>query len=173
MTKVLGRVVPSMDRARGPDAKLSVCVPEEWILEGATIEIVLPRNLACAACEGGGCDACERSGAVSLRGRREPAELVEVVLPSKDWQRAPVSGVLLRLADRGGLPAEASELPRGNLLIALRVGSEPDAFVTRVARQAEPPALPAAGRGLDMRRVGALVAIGLVVALLLWRFLSR
>src|SRR5256885_1157700 len=76
--KVLGRVVASQDRPRGPDVQMSVGVPAEFIRDGATLQIELPRNLACAACEGGGCDACGRAGAVSLRGRADPAETVEV-----------------------------------------------------------------------------------------------
>ena len=81
--KVLARIT-SPDRPRGPDVEMTLSVPEEWVVEGATIEIELPRNLTCAACSGGGCDACERSGAVSLRGRKDPIELLEFTLPKRD-----------------------------------------------------------------------------------------
>jgi len=57
---------------------MALSLPEDWIAAGATIEIELPRNLACASCSGGGCDTCERSGAVTIRGRKDPAETVEI-----------------------------------------------------------------------------------------------
>ena len=65
--KVLGRVT-APDRPRGPDVVMTLSIPLDWMLAGATLEFELPRNLACAACGGGGCDACGRSGAVTIRG---------------------------------------------------------------------------------------------------------
>jgi hypothetical protein len=143
-SQVLGRITTSMERPRGPDVQMSVAVPEEWVASGATLEIELPRNLACAACGGGGCDACERSGAVSLRGRKDPVETVEVTLPV--IQGEPSSSrarlVVVRIPDRGGLPPLGLELPRGNLLLSVRTGPELQRGVTRLAQPSMPPPPP-------------------------------
>jgi len=69
----LGRVLdPSaLDACAGPRARLRVEVPASWLAEGAVLRITAPPRLACARCDGGGCDACARSGA--LRPPAEPA----------------------------------------------------------------------------------------------------
>jgi hypothetical protein len=131
------------DRPRGPDVQMSVCVPDAWFADGATIEVELPRNLTCATCEGGGCDRCDRSGAVSLRGRKEPAETVEVTVPrTTAGGEAPSSKsrvIVMRIPDRGGLPPEGEELPRGNLLLSMKSGAEPSRGVKRLAQPSMPP----------------------------------
>lgn len=153
--KVLGRITTAMGGPRGPDVQMAVAVPEEWITSGATLEIELPRNLACAACGGGGCDACERSGAVSLRGRKEPIETVEVTLPSPGAvEELPASRtrvVVVRIPARGGLPPEGRELPRGNLLLSVRTGAEPGRGVSRLAQPSIPPPPPVeiVSRGIE------------------------
>lgn len=145
--KVLGRITTSTERARGPDVQMTVAIPEAWIASGATIEIELPRNLACAACGGGGCDACERAGAVSLRGRKEPGETVEITLPSlgtdDDVAAASARVVVMRIPDRGGHAVPGLELPRGNLLLSVRPGPEVPRGVTRLAQPSMPPPPPA------------------------------
>jgi hypothetical protein len=67
----LGRVLdPSaLDACAGARARLRVDVPASWLAEGAVLRITAPPRLACARCDGGGCDACARSGAL-----RPPAE---------------------------------------------------------------------------------------------------
>ncbi|HVU04037.1 MAG TPA: hypothetical protein VHE30_19895 [Polyangiaceae bacterium] len=181
--KVLGRITASMDRPRGPDVLLSLSVPEAWLAEGATLQIELPRNLACAACEGGGCDACGRSGAVSTRGRKEPAELVEVTLPRPTIpDEAPSSAsrvVVMRIPDRGGLPSASVELPRGNLMLSVRSGTGEPRGVTRLAQPslAPPPmdvvstseAPPAAARAPSRAFLWAIAAAALLF--LLYRIL--
>lgn len=95
-------------------------MPAEWLAEGASIELELPRTLSCAACGGGGCDACGRSGAVYTRGRKELPELVEVSLPSSTGG---ARGATVRLPKRGGLPSdETPELARGMLLLTVIPG---------------------------------------------------
>ena len=144
--KVLGRITTSIERPRGPDVQMSVAVPEDWLVSGATIEVELPRNLACAVCGGGGCDACERAGAVSLRGRKEAAERVEVTLPPPSAGEDPGSSrervVVMRIPDRGGHPAVGEELPRGNLLLSVHPGPEAGRGVTRLAQPSMPPPPP-------------------------------
>jgi hypothetical protein len=179
MSKVLGRITTSMERPRGPDVQMAVTVPEQWMAAGATLQIALPRNLACATCGGGGCDACERSGAVSLRGRKEPTETVEVTLPAPGSVDGPSSSsvrvVVVRIPDRGGLPLVDSELPRGNLLLSIRTGPEAAPGVTRLAKPSLPPPPPveivsigveALAPGPPSRRP-VLVLVGFAAALLL------
>jgi hypothetical protein len=104
-----------------------VTVRREWLVVGEVIELELPRNLACAACGGGGCDACGRSGAITLRTRDEPAEMVEVTLPIRAGDDAPDSrGITLRIPEQGGLPELGSELPRGVLLLTVVPSPEAD-----------------------------------------------
>jgi len=166
---VLGKITASMDRPRGPDATLQLTVPAGWIVEGATIEIELPRNLACATCEGGGCDVCERSGAVSLRGRKEPPEIVEVTLPRGESAEA---RVIVRIPCRGGLPGEGTDLPRGNLLLSIEAGPEAPRGVIRLPGPSLPPPPPEAApivsvapAGRAKHRPVALLAIAALILL--------
>lgn len=133
-----------MDVPRGPDVIHRVRVAREWLAAGRALELELPRNLTCAACEGGGCDLCERSGALSLRGRGEPAELIQVRLPEPEPEGPPDSprGVTIRIPEQGGLPAPGSDLPRGLLLLRVIAAEESDASVHLVPLS-EPPAPPA------------------------------
>jgi hypothetical protein len=171
--KVLGRVVTSGDRPRGPDVQMSVGVPAAFMHEGATLLIELPRNLACASCKGGGCDRCERAGAVSLRGRSDPVETVELTLPKGAEARA----LVVRLPDRGGLPAQGSDLPRGNLLLTIRPAEAADACVTRLAIPSVPPPdrpvfLGEPKAAAPEPRIVWLLVAAVVSALLAW-FLGR
>jgi len=140
--KVLARVVAPMDRPRGPDAQLEVTVPDSFIAEGATLEIDVPRNLACASCAGGGCDACQRAGAVSVRARKDPPESVEVTLPKKALAGNGAStprAVVLRIPERGGIAPADTGLPRGNLLLTIRAGEPLSDGVLRLPGPSMPP----------------------------------
>jgi hypothetical protein len=124
---------------------MNLSVPEDWILTGATLEIELPRNLACAKCGGGGCDDCDRSGAVSLRGRNDPVESVEVTLQSSsgsdDVPSSRTRRIVVRIPERGGhAPANVGEpLPRGNLLLSVRAGPPPPRGVKKLTGPSIPP----------------------------------
>jgi hypothetical protein len=172
MAEVLGRVVSGdLGRPRGPDANHRIRVPLAWLERGAVVELELPRHLVCAACDGGGCDACERSGAVTLRERGEPADLVEVTLPGEQ-----ADTFVIRLPERGGLPPLGSGLPRGNLLLRVEPSEEVD---TTVALASGPAPFEAARRALTERPRVVLVArvlaaaVGLGVILLAIWLLSR
>jgi len=96
------------------------------MLRGATIDITLPRNLACAKCSGGGCDRCDRSGAVSLRRRGEPEDVVTVPLPARlpeEIEREP--SIVLRIPGHGGHAQLGLDLPRGLLLLRVQAGEAP------------------------------------------------
>jgi hypothetical protein len=173
MAEVLGRVVPGdLERPRGPDANHRIRVPRAWLERGAVVELELPRNLVCAACDGGGCDVCERSGAVTLRERGEPADLVEVTLPGE--QSEPF---VIRLPERGGLAPVGSGLPRGHLLLRVEPSAEADASVSLAVSV---PSLAAARRALSERpalsrraRWVVFTLAACVLLLVIWLVLRR
>jgi hypothetical protein len=140
---------------------------------GALVEIELPRNLTCATCEGGGCDACERSGALTVRGRGEPIGLLVVTLPSG----TPEAAVMIRIPEYGGLPPEGSALPRGHLLLRVEPAAKPDPSVSlapdRVMEaKVRTPVAPAPS--VERRPVWLVAGALLIgVALLVWALLSR
>lgn len=144
MPQVLGKVTSALDVPRGPDVLHRIAVPGDWLEKGVCIELELPRHLTCAACEGGGCDRCERSGAITLRGRKEPSEIVEVTLPRRPQQDdAPASSkrsVVIRIPDRGGLGADGEDVPRGLLLLSVFEGDAADPSVMRARPSLEPAA---------------------------------
>lgn len=160
----------------------------EWLVTGEVIELELPRNLACATCGGGGCDACGRSGAITLRRREEPAEVVEITLPARPEDDAPDSrGVTLRIPEQGGLPEPGSDLPRGLLLLTVVPSPEPDSRIRllRGVPSKQPPAsvvdsdeIPSLRAIVPSERrasaavVIVAVAVALWVLLLIWLRLS-
>jgi hypothetical protein len=120
------------DVPRGPDVVHRIGVKRSWLERGEVIEFTLPRNLACAACSGGGCDRCARSGAITLRGRREPPDVITVPLPKRsaeELEREPV--VVLRVPEQGGFPEAGLDLPRGLLLLSIAAAAKSDADVQR------------------------------------------
>lgn len=131
MSEVLARVKSrAVEGPRGPDVLHRIRVHRDWLGTGEVIELELPRNLACASCGGGGCDACGRSGAITLRRRGEPAEIVEVTLPSRPPQELEAGRpITLRVPELGGLPESGSDLPRGVLLLTVVPSSEADANI--------------------------------------------
>jgi hypothetical protein len=147
-------------------------VPHAWLKRGAVVELELPRHLVCAACDGGGCDTCERSGAVTLRERGEPADLVEVTLPGEQGET-----FVIRLPERGGLPPQGSGLPRGNLLLRVEPSAQADPSVTLASKNS---IFDMARRALSTRPAAslrfpvALVAVVLgVILLAIWLTLRR
>ncbi len=173
MAGVLGRVVNAdLGRPRGPDASHRIRVPHAWLKRGAVVELELPRHLVCAACDGGGCDTCERSGAVTVRERGEPADLVEVTLPGEQGDT-----FVIRLPERGGLPPQGSGLPRGNLLLRVEPSAQADPSVTLASRNS---IFELARRALSTRPAATLryplvlgvAAVG-VILLVIWLTLRR
>ncbi len=125
MEHVLGKVSGGHPTQGGPDAMLDIVVTRRWLSEGRTIEVDLPRHLLCAACQGAGCDICGQSGAITVRERSEPPEVLRITLPRHDLDAGEVPesqrSIQLRITGRGGLP-ESGVWPsqRGRLL--LRIG---------------------------------------------------
>ncbi len=149
----------------------------EWLVVGEVVELELPRNLACATCGGGGCDACGRSGAITLRKRDEPAEVVEVTLPARSADELPDSrGITLRIPEQGGLPPPDSDLPRGVLLLTVVPSPDPDPSIKllRGVPSKRPPAsivdsdeMPALLEQPPKARPSTAVLI-ITVAVVLW-----
>ncbi len=65
----------ALDQRGTPRGRLSIVVPTQWLREGARLELVLPPRVRCDLCDGGGCDACARSGAYRLPEERAPLSL--------------------------------------------------------------------------------------------------
>ncbi len=184
MPEVLARVTSrAVEGPRGPDVLHRVKVKREWLVAGEVVELELPRNLACAACGGGGCDRCGRAGAITLRQRDEPAEVVEVTLPARGRDGVPDSrGITLRIPEQGGLPQAGSELPRGLLLLTVVPSAEPDPSIKllRGIPSKRPPAAVVAGDEMptedeaeapprpSVALVIVIVAVALWILLLIW-----
>jgi hypothetical protein len=144
-------------------------VKQKWLEEGAAIQFQVPRNLTCAACDGGGCDTCGRSGAISLRARGEPGEVLTVTLPRCDASSGN-AGVVLRIPEQGGFVQQGPPLPRGMLLLSVSAGERADAGVSRIRATLAPPqgvGMPSQLPILQGRARVALWVIWLLVAALL------
>jgi hypothetical protein len=176
MTEVLGRLLASdLESPRGPDASHRLRVPHGFLKRGATVEFELPRHLTCAACDGGGCDPCERSGAVTLRGRGDPSELVELSLPKGERAEA----FMIRVPERGGLPPAGSHLPRGHLLLRVEPCEESQASPTlrRTKPSLKPrptiPSLRVAGALLSPLALVVGGALALAILVTIWIVLRK
>jgi len=173
VSEVLAKVTSrALNVPRGPDVLHRIRVPGAWLESGEVVEFELPRNLTCAVCDGGGCDACERAGAITMRGRHEPPEILHVTLPMrKSDADGDARGVMIRIPEQGGLPPENSAmLPRGLLLLRVEPAEVADPGVSRVAPSAPPLSvqrvmlslrIPASPGG----RVWLLVAVVAIVVL--------
>lgn len=113
---VLARVTHDVDEPRGPDVLHTVEVPAEWLAEGASVELKLPRFLPCARCEGGGCDLCGRKGAFEAAAAEGSSEVV-LTLPRQAG--ATPSAVRLRLPAVGARDDTDPALPPGHLLLTV------------------------------------------------------
>jgi hypothetical protein len=176
----LGRVTGAVDVPRGPDVQHRIRVRAEWVDEGAAVEFELPRNLKCAACEGGGCDRCERSGAISVRGRKELGEVVQVTLPKRDESsiESTASGrsLVIRIPQRGGF-SDDPDLPRGILMLqvvpadeadpgVIKVELPPPSVEEQVAEPAEPA--PLSEPTVPMAQPKRTVLTVVIVLVILW-----
>jgi hypothetical protein len=95
----LGRVLDprALDEGTGARVRVRVEVPAAWLTAGCRIAIVAPRRLPCARCDGGGCDACGKSGVLRAPDAEEDRRL-ELTLPGTQSE-----AVALRLADPFGV----------------------------------------------------------------------
>jgi hypothetical protein len=138
----------ALDLAEGPRALLRIDVPVAWLESGAAIEVAVPRLLPCARCDGGGCDGCDRSGAL-----RAPAgeRSIELRLPG-----GAATEVRVRLVQ----PFEDSTIQQ--LLVEVRGGDAPGANVRLLAVEPKRLALPLSAW------VALAIAVIAAVAALWW-----
>lgn len=171
VSQPLARVLQeeSLTGPRGPDGCHEVTVLESWFSEESWIEVSLPRLLRCASCEGGGCDQCERSGAIATRPRKSPEEILEIQLP----RGGPAT---LRLPQRGGVPLEGQDvLVRGLLLLTIRVGEVPSEGLRRrtsIVDIQKSPRLNSnvsrPGTAQSLLWLGLFVGAGIILLILWW-----
>lgn len=185
MPQVIGRVITgTYETVRGPDVLHRIAVQREWLLRGEVVTFELPRNLTCAACEGGGCDRCGRSGAIALRERGEPGEAVVLTLPKRtprELEEQP--SVILRVPGQGGWDREHPDEARGHLLLKVVAAakSDPSVQLVRAKRRsrrtssfAAPNAAPeAAAAPSSVRRLVPALLVLLWIAVLVAVSLSR
>jgi hypothetical protein len=132
---------------------MTVELPREWLAAGDTVDIVIPARVACARCEGGGCDRCNRSGALRVPGD-EAARTLRLALPRPAGERTRVR-VACPLGDDASLE---------QLWVDLRPASDPSPLCRRVTSEATVVANPAAGW---------VVAVLLVLVALLAALVTR
>lgn len=122
-TTELGRVIDKQALADDEGARgvLRVNVPPSWVRKGSRITVALPARFECARCSGGGCDGCERSGA--LRAPPEPsARSMELIIPPGS-----ADGVAIRVAQPFG---EAASIVQ--IIIEIRCAEAPSPCVSRI-----------------------------------------
>jgi hypothetical protein len=139
-----------LDRAEGPRGRITVAVPAIWLAAGATVELSVPSRLVCAGCEGGGCDACGRSGAIRLRLEEEAERTFRFALPRTESERLLVR-LVRPLGDDAGLE---------QLSVEVRAAPEASPGCHRVATGG------ALVPGVSLRSVviGAIVALAVAIA---------
>ena len=136
----------ALDRCDGAHAAYEIVVPGAWLVDGGGLEIELPRLLSCARCDGGGCDRCQRSGALRMDG---PERTVEVHLPSSSSK----SAVKLRLAR----PLDDDRIAQ--LILTIKLGD----VVTNGVSRVNPMVVSAPRQVLAQKRLLVIAALVLVV----------
>ncbi len=156
--QVLGRLVDpaALDAGDGPRALLRVEAPSAWLEAGGEVAVATPARLVCARCEGGGCDACGRSGALAAPEDVDARHLVATLPPSSG------EGVALRLVRPFG---ELTTIEQ--LILEVRPGAASRGLTrispTELARRTSSPRL----RTLALAALFAVLAaitVGLVLA---------
>jgi hypothetical protein len=132
----------------GAIARARVEVPQSWA--GSLIEVDVPRRLSCGACDGGGCDRCQRSGAIKL----DSVGALSVRLPEELGE-----GAVLRIPQ----PFEGDEL--AILLLEVRVAEAPSGC-RRIGVTL--PRLLRSSRGSTIPAILVLLAIAALVAAVRW-----
>ena len=124
----LGRVLDprALDEGTGARGRVRLEVPADWLAAGCRIAIVAPRRLPSARCDGGGCDACGKSGVLRAPDAADDRRL-EITLPGTHRD-----AVALRLSDPfgGGLVEQ--------LIVEIRAGTA-SPCVTRIPDPLPPP----------------------------------
>ncbi len=104
-------------KVSAPRGRVSIVVPQKWLREGARLSVEVPAKIRCDLCDGGGCDACARSGAY-----RVEASAIEITLP-----RVSDDALALRVTN------PFADREPALLLVRVAAGVEPSAGVRWVA----------------------------------------
>ncbi|MCC6559153.1 MAG: hypothetical protein IT372_40020 [Polyangiaceae bacterium] len=146
----LGQVVDreALEAGEGARGRIRIAVPAAWSIEGAEIEITAPARVACARCDGGGCDGCARSGAHRIEGEAA-ARAVRLRVPGGIAEGGRVA---LRIARPFGDGAALEQL-----VVEVERGPAPSQCVALIAQPA-----PAASR--SRAAAAALATLALLAA---------
>ena len=142
----------ALDQKRSPRGRLSIVVPTKWLRDGARLEVDVPAKVRCDLCDGGGCDACGRSGAYRSPEARAP---LSVTLP-----RVSDDVFALRLTNPFGEEEPAL------LVVRVAGGTEPSAGVRWVAENHDvEPKIPSIAAMPSVPRWLPWVLLALIAAL--------
>lgn len=152
----LGRLLDpdALDAKVGePRGRVSIVVPTKWLREGARLAVALPQKLRCDICDGGGCDACARSGAYRLPDERPP---LAITLPR-------VTDDVLALRVQNPIAGETPTL----LVVRIAAGIDPSAGTTYVGpnHDVDPRLAPLPLRPRYPRWVGTALLVALAAVL--------
>lgn len=142
----------ALDEARGPRASVAVTIPPAWCGGGAAVAVRLPSVARCTRCDGGGCDGCDRQGALRLSwDEGEQAWVRAPVPPSLEGNvrmrlLRPFSRVIPACAservgdqrDAGTLELMAGSTPVEQLFVEFRGASDPSENVRLLSRHRDP-----------------------------------
>jgi hypothetical protein len=150
MGQPLARVAhpAALDASDDGAAQLAIAVPRTWLSEGAVVSVKPPRLLRCGRCDGGGCDLCDRSGALRTPTDAKP---IELTLPQREQ-----GSIQMRLVD----PFGDGSIPL--LLIRIDGSDRPGPNVERVADACE-----RRGRAPLLSPLALAVAVAAIAAALL------
>lgn len=151
MTESLAKIELPEAGVRAGDALWDVALPRAWFDGEHRATLTLPRRLSCALCEGGGCDACARSGVLDAGSSSE----VDVTVPRLTEDQTAVRMRVPGVEALGG----------GLLLLTLRVAAAPSPGVLLHAPLPD-------RRVADIRAIRRSVAVALGLGLL-FLFLLR
>ncbi len=133
---------------------MRVEAPATWAGDEVMVEVAT--RLCCAACDGGGCDRCGRSGAIRVG---DAPRRISVHLPEGLGAAGHEEGVAVRLFDPFG------DASLGELVVEVVVATEASPALTRVA----PPPRAATSSGPPAPWAW-LVVVGISIAIVavLW-----
>ncbi|MBK8258807.1 MAG: hypothetical protein IPK82_39885 [Polyangiaceae bacterium] len=151
----LGKLVDkaALEADAGGRVRARVTVPLSWSQQRVLIEVTLPRAMECARCDGGGCDGCDRSGA--LRGPKKDLErVVRVRLPKMLGD-----GVAMRLSEPFGKGAVITQL-----WLEVRPGDAASPSVRRIGGGERKRILPTMVWAMTV----LVIVVGAALAALTW-----
>ncbi len=131
----LARVANPEALAKEPDARICVQIARAWVSADAPLDLVItaPRRLSCARCEGGGCDACARSGVLRAP-EDEAARKVSARIPA-----ATLQDLALRIPHPFGMEHAIQQV-----IVEIRFAEEASPNVARVQARPRSKRLPLA-----------------------------